>query len=133
MNEQVLGFHEKARENLRAQDERCRKYASVRGLKASSRACIHRVAGARCPRSILVDGPDSCWPPGTDHPVLWLKGGAPHSFESHPYQISDDTFSEMVAYAARRGLTFMVVGYSWYYPGNTLCIVWRKKGALLAT
>ncbi len=64
--------------------------------------------------------------PGDDHVELW-SGDDGLSYVSHPYNLSYETVCEMVRFANQNGLEFNLSGTSWYYPGKTLRVVWRRR------
>jgi len=99
----------------------------ARGYRpASGTVCIERLLTRnRC--SFLAQRPDAmpCYPPGDDHPSLWLRDGVPAAYVSQPYQVTDE--AAMAAFAARYGLSFSVDAHgSWYVPGGTLLVIWRR-------
>lgn len=65
--------------------------------------------------------------PGDDHVSLWLKGGKPDVYVSQPYALGVDTLREMARMADDHGLDVHVdAKSSWWFPGHTLFIEWRR-------
>lgn len=71
--------------------------------------------------------------PNEDHPSLWgRKEGrkkVPYCFVSQPYQAR---ISDCVAFAIKWELTLDIYppSHSWYYPGSTLLLVWKRLAPL---
>lgn len=66
-------------------------------------------------------------PPGSDHSSLWNQHGMPERFISQPYDLQMDTLREMLKFCDKRGLTLGVHGGSWYFPGATILVEFRRK------
>jgi hypothetical protein len=91
---------------------------ATKGLKKSTSTCIYRLLGRKT---------RSDEPPGTDHPSLWNKDGKPELFISQPYGLSWGKLRELVAFCETHGLEVnMDAGTSWYFPGRSLRVVFRK-------
>ena len=107
-------------------ESRRREYAQSRNLReAHGRVCALRLTGNHCGYASERGCPD-CWPPGCDHPRLWIKDGKPYVFTFEPYRLSLRDLRELVAYCDRLGLAAEISGQSWHNAGDTFLIELRR-------
>lgn len=93
------------------------------GLTLSKSNCVMLLVGRHDHGQKWGD----CSPPGNDHGMLYNVDGKPKYYISQPYDIHHGTMAEMVDFAKKHGLRFMITGASWHFPGRTVLVIWEKK------
>jgi hypothetical protein len=67
--------------------------------------------------------------PFDDHVEMWRSKGGFLRYVSHSYaRLGVEHIRELIEICEKHGLEIEVSALSWYYPGDTLRIEWRRKG-----
>lgn len=61
-----------------------------------------------------------------DHIDVWLKDGNPYLMTSQPYFVSKDDLKILIAYCDKYGIDFQIDAESFYFPGHTIRILFKK-------
>ena len=108
-------------------DEDLSDFVKSRNLKVSKSHCIMRLLGKQC--GAVYYKPCKCRPPGDDHGMMFNLDGKAFCYVSQPYQVSQETAKEMVAFAERYNLQFHIATWpAWHFPSGTVSVVWTRKG-----
>jgi hypothetical protein len=65
--------------------------------------------------------------PGDDHPELWRTQDGRLVYVSHPYNLWPERLEEIRMACEQHGLEATLSGISWYNPGGTYRVEYRKR------
>jgi len=98
------------------------------GLKPTTGyVCIRRLADKQCRIGSFYGRPCECRHPLFDHTSLYIKGGKPHTLVTQPYGLDNRDLAALLAMCEKYGLEISITGYSWHFPGKTLCVEITRK------
>lgn len=93
-------------------------FAARLGTPTKGRKSWRRLLGER-------GGPDDELP-ADDHVELWVKGNEV-TYVSHPYDLTLEKVRAIVQACDEHGLDATFSGVSWYFPGHTLRVEYKKR------
>lgn len=92
---------------------------------SGSHVCVKRLQGSRrCNGHSLHDDDEQL--PGADHISEWIKDGKTEIIVSQPYGLSWRALKEIVSFCEAKGLEAEIDAGSWWFPGRTLVLEYRK-------
>jgi len=65
-------------------------------------------------REPFVEGELYLWRKWKDHGRIYLRNGKPAVYVSHPYELSQEEFAELVTFCKDHELKWYISGDSWY-------------------
>lgn len=98
--------------------------------------CIGRLIsdGGRCthntPSKWSSSGDPPHSPPHADHADLWLADGEPAAYTMHLYDFEGDQMRDVVEFADEWGLSVRSEPWSWYFPNQTVHVVFFNPGGV---
>lgn len=111
-------------------------YASAVMERRKAEWLLHRALkqsqGHSCVKRLLshCDGRHCLFPPGNDHPSLWLFDGKPIVYVFQPYGMNQSDVEGLVTFCQVHQLSFDIDTWpAWHYPNRVLHVeIWRKGG-----